>query len=172
MNSKNKPRRTQQEIRILRNLHSAESRIAEGITKFAGSMSFIYFHAVWFIFWLVAGEGFFAPLIPAFDPFPFGLLTMIVSLEAIFLATFIMITQNRQELEDELEEIEEEKEKMEEEKEQEEFEGEVEDIQQDLDDIKRAIILIQSRIASVEKAGPVATTTKNGNGNGNGKKTE
>jgi CBS domain-containing protein/uncharacterized membrane protein len=59
--------------------------IADKITQFAGSMPFVYVHAVWFTLWIVL----------AVEPFPFGLLTMIVSLEAIFLSTFVMISQNR-----------------------------------------------------------------------------
>jgi hypothetical protein len=64
-------------------------RIADAITSFAGSMPFIYIDAVIFGVW--CGTGGFGH-----DPFPFGLLTMIVSLEAIFLSTFVMIGQNRQ----------------------------------------------------------------------------
>jgi len=153
--------KTKEETLLLRKLHSAETKIAEEITNFVGSMAFVYFHTIWFILWIVAGQGYFTPLIPKFDPFPYGLLTMIVSLEAIFLATFIMITQNRMALEDELEEIEEEREQIEEEKEQEELEEEVEDIQQDLDDIKAAILTISQKVASVEKQTPGGT---NGNG--------
>lgn len=157
-----KIKRSPKEIRLLRELHSAETKVAESITNFAGSMNFVYFHTVWFVFWILAGEGKLSPFIPKFDPFPFGLLTMIVSLEAIFLATFIMITQNRLALEDELEEIEEEREELEEEKEQEELEEEVQDIQKDLDDIKTAISFIQQKIQNVEKANPT-------NGNGSSK---
>ena len=64
---------------------SVQSRIADVITGFAGSMSFVYVHLVWFAFWI---------LLPV-EKYPFGLLTMIVSLEAIFLSTFVMISQNR-----------------------------------------------------------------------------
>ena len=64
---------------------SLQSRIADVITGFAGSMSFVYVHMVWFAFWV---------LLPV-EKYPFGLLTMIVSLEAIFLSTFVMISQNR-----------------------------------------------------------------------------
>ena len=64
---------------------SLQSRIADAITGFAGSMSFVYVHLVWFAFWIV---------LPA-EKYPYGLLTMIVSLEAIFLSTFVMISQNR-----------------------------------------------------------------------------
>jgi uncharacterized membrane protein len=65
---------------------------ADRITAFSGSMAFVYIHAVIFAVWigvnLVNKKG--------FDPFPFGLLTLIVSLEAIFLSTFVMLSQNRQ----------------------------------------------------------------------------
>jgi uncharacterized membrane protein len=62
-----------------------QSRIADRITAFAGSMTFVYVHIVWFGCWI----GFHV------ERYPFGLLTMIVSLEAIFLSTFVMISQNR-----------------------------------------------------------------------------
>jgi uncharacterized membrane protein len=64
---------------------NAQSRIADAITAFAGSMAFVYVHVVWFALWVSI------PL----EKYPFGLLTMIVSLEAIFLSTFVMISQNR-----------------------------------------------------------------------------
>lgn len=150
MEKKQKIKRSPQEVQIRRKLHSAEIKVAEAITSFSGSMTFVYVHVIWFTFWILAGQGVLEPYVPAFDPFPYGLLTMIVSLEAIFLATFIMITQNRLELEEDLEEFEEEREQMEEEREQEELEEEVEDIQKDLDDIKRSINMIQSKIV-VEK---------------------
>jgi uncharacterized membrane protein len=62
-----------------------ENRIADAITRFAGSMPFVYLHVIWFAAWI----GF------RVEHYPFGLLTMIVSLEAIFLSTFVMISQNR-----------------------------------------------------------------------------
>ena len=62
-----------------------QTRIADGITRFAGSMFFVYVHIVWFALWIAVG----------IEKFPYGLLTMIVSLEAIFLSTFVMISQNR-----------------------------------------------------------------------------
>jgi uncharacterized membrane protein len=65
---------------------NAQDRIADQITKFAGSMWFVYLHIVWFASWILFGV----------EGYPFGLLTMIVSLEAIFLSTFVMISQNRQ----------------------------------------------------------------------------
>lgn len=75
------------------NVSSIQLKVADKITEWAGSMSFVYIHIIWFIWWVVANQGFFGPKY-IFDPFPYGLLTMIVSLEAIFLATFIMISQN------------------------------------------------------------------------------
>src|SRR2546426_10915760 len=60
-------------------------RIADRITSFAGSMKFVYIHILWFGAWIVLRV----------EKYPFGLLTMIVSLEAIFLSTFVMISQNR-----------------------------------------------------------------------------
>jgi uncharacterized membrane protein len=62
-----------------------QNRIADRITTFAGSMTFVYLHVIWFGCWI----GF------RVEHYPFGLLTMIVSLEAIFLSTFVMISQNR-----------------------------------------------------------------------------
>lgn len=148
---------------LLKRLHSVEGRLAETIASFAGSMGFAYFHAIWFSFWILTNHGMFNPYIPIFDPFPYGLLTMIVSLEAIFLATFIMITQNRQALLETYRELEEEQEQKEEEKEQEEFVEEVQDIQEDLDDIKKAIIFIQQKVQQVEKV----KSETNGNGKNN-----
>jgi uncharacterized membrane protein len=72
-----------------------ELRASDAISAFAGSPTFVYLHIVWFGFWILAALGVFGRGL-VFDPFPFGLLTMIVSLEAIFLSTFILITQNRQ----------------------------------------------------------------------------
>ncbi len=64
---------------------SVQNRIADQITAFAGSMRFVYIHIVWFSCWIGFGV----------EKYPYGLLTMIVSLEAIFLSTFVMISQNR-----------------------------------------------------------------------------
>jgi uncharacterized membrane protein len=64
---------------------SVQNRVADTITTFAGSMAFVYIHIIWFGCWI----GF------RVEDYPFGLLTMIVSLEAIFLSTFVMISQNR-----------------------------------------------------------------------------
>ena len=69
---------------------SIQNRISDGITWFAGSMWFVYLHILIFGYWILTSG---RPFVD--DPFPFGLLTMIVSLEAIFLSTFVMISQNR-----------------------------------------------------------------------------
>ncbi len=71
-----------------------QDRIADWITYFSGSMLFVYFHVVWFAVWILLNVGFDG--LKAFDPFPYGLLTTIVSLEAIFLSTFVLVSQNRQ----------------------------------------------------------------------------
>lgn len=65
---------------------SVQNRVADSITRFAGSTWFAYLHIAWFATWIGLGV----------EPYPYGLLTMIVSLEAIFLSTFVMISQNRQ----------------------------------------------------------------------------
>jgi len=62
-----------------------QNRVADRITAFSGSMTFVYIHILWFGLWIALGV----------EKYPFGLLTMIVSLEAIFLSTFVMISQNR-----------------------------------------------------------------------------
>jgi uncharacterized membrane protein len=62
-----------------------QNRVADKITAFSGSMLFVYLHIIWFGCWISFGV----------EKYPFGLLTMIVSLEAIFLSTFVMISQNR-----------------------------------------------------------------------------
>src|SRR5512133_3456111 len=72
---------------------SLQARIADIITSFSGRMIFVYLHIVWFGIWILLNTGWFG--VRVFDPFPYGLLTMIVSLEAIFLSTFVLISQNR-----------------------------------------------------------------------------
>ena len=62
-----------------------QNRVADQITRFSGSMTFVYLHVIWFGCWIGFGV----------ESYPYGLLTMIVSLEAIFLSTFVMISQNR-----------------------------------------------------------------------------
>jgi uncharacterized membrane protein len=70
-----------------------QAYLADAITSFTGRMHFIYLHIIWFSGWIVANAGWWQ--LRPFDPFPYGLLTMIVSLEAIFLSTFVLISQNR-----------------------------------------------------------------------------
>lgn len=70
-------------------------RLSDFLTAVAGDIRFVYFNALWFLVWITFNLGLIPGLTP-FDPFPFGLLTMIVSLEAIFLSLFVLISQNRQ----------------------------------------------------------------------------
>lgn len=82
-----------------RRLRTVENELAGRITDFAGSMVFVYLHTLWFLLWIVINAGVVIAMgfgIVPWDPFPFGLLTLVVSLEAIFLSTFVMIAQNRQ----------------------------------------------------------------------------
>jgi uncharacterized membrane protein len=76
-------------------MRRVQDRTADTITEIAGSMRFVYVHIIWFGFWIALNVG-LTGINHEFDKFPFGLLTMIVSLEAIFLSTFVMISQNRQ----------------------------------------------------------------------------
>jgi CRP/FNR family cyclic AMP-dependent transcriptional regulator len=72
-------------------------RVADWLAWFSGSILFLLLHALWFGAWIALNVGVLrVPGLSGFDPFPFGLLTMIVSLEAIFLSTFVLISQNRQ----------------------------------------------------------------------------
>jgi len=68
-----------------RRAESVQNRVADRITAFSGSMWFVYVHIIWFSCWIGFGV----------EKYPYGLLTMIVSLEAIFLSTFVLISQNR-----------------------------------------------------------------------------
>jgi uncharacterized membrane protein len=86
---------TRHERKLLNAVLDAQDRAADAITDFSGSMRFVYIHSVWFSIWILLNVGLFSGALE-FDKYPFGLLTMIVSLEAIFLSTFVMITQNRQ----------------------------------------------------------------------------
>ncbi|MBV9880987.1 MAG: DUF1003 domain-containing protein [Gemmatirosa sp.] len=88
---------THRAFRAIKARHAAEltpiERLANRLTVMAGSTTFLVSHVVWFTLWIgwnvTAGRR-------AFDPFPFGLLTMVVSLEAIFLSLFVLMTQNRE----------------------------------------------------------------------------
>ena len=80
---------------IVHRLLRAQDRVADQVTSFAGSLKFVWIHSIWFGIWIALNVGLLGSTI-AFDKYPFGLLTMIVSLEAIFLSTFVMVSQNRQ----------------------------------------------------------------------------
>jgi uncharacterized membrane protein len=69
-----------------------QEKLADLLTKFSGSMTFVFVHAIWFCVWIAANTGLLGS--KPFDPFPFSLLTLVVSLEAIFLSTFVLISQN------------------------------------------------------------------------------
>lgn len=73
---------------------SFTDRLATGITRFCGSMAFVWVHVAWFGIWILGNTLLFSH---PWDPYPFSFLTLVVSLEAIFLSTFIMISENRQE---------------------------------------------------------------------------
>lgn len=70
-------------------------KAADWIAAFSGSIPFLGIHVAWFFFWIVGNVG-VIPGFPVFDPYPYGLLTMVVSLEAIVLSVFVLLSQNRQ----------------------------------------------------------------------------
>lgn len=70
------------------------TQFSDTLTTICGSTPFLMFHILLFAFWIIVNVG-LVPQIAPFDPFPFGLLTMVVSLEAIFLSIFILVSQNR-----------------------------------------------------------------------------
>jgi len=72
---------------------TALERLTDTIAAFSGSLIFLALHGAWFLVWIAINT---LPGLPAFDPFPFGLLTMCVSLEAIFLSVIVLLSQNRQ----------------------------------------------------------------------------
>lgn len=74
---------------------TATEKFADWLTSKLGSVVFLVANVSWFATWIVINTG-MLPAIKPFDPFPFGLLTMIVSLEAIFLAIIVLISQNRE----------------------------------------------------------------------------
>jgi CRP/FNR family transcriptional regulator, cyclic AMP receptor protein len=74
---------------------SLGEKLSDMLTAIAGDIRFVYFSLIWFFVWVVWNTH-LIPNLEAFDPFPFGLLTMVVSLEAIFLSLFVLISQNRQ----------------------------------------------------------------------------
>jgi uncharacterized membrane protein len=89
---------TQRNVEVISNLEAAakEERtpsdlVADAIANFCGSMTFVWVHIIWFGIWILINV---MPGIKHIDPFPFTFLTLVVSLEAIFLSTFILISQN------------------------------------------------------------------------------
>jgi uncharacterized membrane protein len=90
--------RTHSVFRAIKAEHSGEQTrmqvIADWLTTLASSTGFFLFHVLAFAGWLLWNSPFFG--LPQFDPFPFGLLTMIVSLEAIFLSIFVLMSQGRE----------------------------------------------------------------------------
>ncbi len=89
------PVHTRHEQGVWKEFRKAQDDVTDAVTAFAGSLSFVYLHVGWFVVWVLLNAGVLGAAIE-FDGFPFGLLTLIVSLEAIFLSTFVMISQNRQ----------------------------------------------------------------------------
>ncbi|CAN5207068.1 hypothetical protein BH11PAT1_BH11PAT1_6540 [soil metagenome] len=73
---------------------SVADKFSDFVTDFSGSITFLLLHVVWFAFWISINQGVIPGMKP-FDPFPFGLLTMVVSLEAIVLSVFVLLSQNR-----------------------------------------------------------------------------
>jgi uncharacterized membrane protein len=72
---------------------TVEQRISDAITRFTGSMWFVYLHAAVLVLWFVVNLGLVG--LKPFDPYPFVLLAMSASVEAIFLSTFVLMSQNR-----------------------------------------------------------------------------
>ncbi len=82
------------EERFLEERNTVE-RIGDAIGSFAGSMSFVVLHVIFFTLWFLVNEK-IVPGLPAFDPYPFILLSMVVSVEAVLLSTFVLMKQNRE----------------------------------------------------------------------------
>lgn len=88
---------TSNAMRAIKAAHAAErtplQRFADALTRAASTAWFFTFHIAWFVVWIAWNVG--ALGLAPFDPFPFGLLTMVVSLEAIFLSIFVLMAQSR-----------------------------------------------------------------------------
>ncbi len=78
----------------VRSRRSLKDRTADAIGTFAGTVGFVLMHLIWFLAWVVVNAG-LVPGVPRFDPYPYQLLCMIVSLEGVLLSTFVLIKQNR-----------------------------------------------------------------------------
>lgn len=118
-----------------RKFHEGETKLADLITRFAGSMPFVYIHVVVFAVFFI------------FRPFQVEIFNIMLSLEAVFLATFIMVSQNRQA------EIAKQR-AEEEEEEQEEIAEDIEDIQQEFDEIQDDLSEVRHIIERIEKRLP------------------
>jgi uncharacterized membrane protein len=85
-------------VRAIKAEHASQrtrvEALADALTRIASSTGFLIFHILWFGVWMVWNTGLFE--LEPFDPFPYGLLTMVVSLEAIFLSIFVLMTQGRE----------------------------------------------------------------------------
>lgn len=78
----------------IRSRRRVKDRIADAIGSFAGTVGFVLLHLAWFAAWVVVNAG-LMPGLPRFDPYPYQLLCMIVSMEGVLLSTFVLIKQNR-----------------------------------------------------------------------------
>jgi uncharacterized membrane protein len=99
--SKLPPRQAQKNVQTITRLEektrhnrSVAVRLADGVSHLAGSPSFILCHVFWFGMWVLVNLR-VLPIVTAFDPFPFNFLTLVVSLEAIFLSLLVLMAQNR-----------------------------------------------------------------------------
>ncbi len=97
------PRRIENSRRVISSLkakadkkRSLSQKLADWMTGAFGSMTFLLINVAWFAVWIIINVG-LIPGVTPFDPFPFGLLTMVVSLEAIILAITVLVSQNREE---------------------------------------------------------------------------
>ena len=79
---------------LVRSEMRVQDKVADKVTGFAGSLNFVYLHGLWFGLWIALNIGLIGAGVK-FDSYPFSFLTLIVSLEAIFLSTFVMVSQNR-----------------------------------------------------------------------------
>jgi uncharacterized membrane protein len=116
-----------------------ETKLADAITRWSGSMPFVYLHTVWFALWLI------------FLPKMVELLTLIVSLEAIYLSTFILVSQRREREITEERELEEEKEDQETQEDLIEIQTDVEGIEKDVDEIQADVEGIEQDVDTVQK---------------------
>jgi uncharacterized membrane protein len=98
---RNLPAPTERNVRTIADIEreflarrTAAERLGDAVARFSGSMTFVVLNAVWYLVWIVVNAG-LVPGIKPFDPYPYTFLTLMVSLEAIFLAIFVLASQNR-----------------------------------------------------------------------------